>query len=547
MADPLTSRRVQTDRPAQTDPDRPGAAQRQAGRNAAAQAHRAPRLRLRPAVLRGVRAGRGAARPVHRGRVGLPLQPVDRGRGRGADVHGGRLLPAERARLPQRRRRLRGRHHQPRAQGRSHRRQRAARRLRPDRRRVDRLRRREPRLRGPVRRRAQGALRGRHHRAADADEPARRARSPGKLFAIPTYVFVAGVFMHDRLGRLPRTRPRRRPCRRPPPTTRSRPSTRGSAGFALVFLLLRAFSSGCAALTGVEAISNGVPAFRKPKRKNAATTLAAMGLLAVTMFCGIIAPGHGHQRRMAENPATDLLHNGVAGRLRLRPGPGDLPGRRGGLRQRHASCSSSWPRPPRSCCSWPPTPRTTASRCSARSSPRTATCRASCTPAATGWPSPTASCCWPAPPILLVCIYGADSTRLIQLYIVGVFVSFTLSQTGMVRHWNRHLRTETDPAKRRHMVRSRAINTFGAFFTGLVLVVVLRHQVHPRRLGRPARHGDLLRHDDRDPQATTTGSPRRSPPPRARPTTACAPPGCTPIVLVSKIHSPRCAPWPTPS
>ena len=75
--------------------------------------------------------------------------------------------------------------------------------------------------------------------------------------------------------------------------------------------------------------------------------------------------------------------------------------------------------------------------------------------------------------ILLVWIYGADSTRLIQLYIVGVFVSFTLSQTGMVRHWNRHLRTEKDPAKRRHMIRSRAINTFGAFFTGLVLVVVL--------------------------------------------------------------------------
>jgi hypothetical protein len=74
---------------------------------------------------------------------------------------------------------------------------------------------------------------------------------------------------------------------------------------------------------------------------------------------------------------------------------------------------------------------------------------------------------------MLVIIYGADSTRLIQLYIVGVFVSFTLSQIGMVRHWNRLLATETDQAKRRHMVRSRAINTFGAFFTGLVLIVVL--------------------------------------------------------------------------
>jgi hypothetical protein len=74
---------------------------------------------------------------------------------------------------------------------------------------------------------------------------------------------------------------------------------------------------------------------------------------------------------------------------------------------------------------------------------------------------------------LLVYLYGADSTRLIQLYIVGVFVSFTLSQIGMVRHWNRHMAAESDPARRRHMIRSRAINTFGAFFTGLVLVVVL--------------------------------------------------------------------------
>src|SRR3954470_10006069 len=84
----------------------------------------------------------------------------------------------------------------------------------------------------------------------------------------------------------------------------------GIGGFALVFLLLRAFSSGCAALTGVEAISNGVPAFRKPKSKNAATTLAAMGLLAVTMFCGIIGLAMATDVKMAENPAKDLIHNG---------------------------------------------------------------------------------------------------------------------------------------------------------------------------------------------------------------------------------------------
>jgi hypothetical protein len=75
--------------------------------------------------------------------------------------------------------------------------------------------------------------------------------------------------------------------------------------------------------------------------------------------------------------------------------------------------------------------------------------------------------------LVLIVAFDAEVTRLIQLYIVGVFVSFTLSQTGMVRHWTRLLRTETDPSVRRKMVRSRVINAFGLCMTGLVLVIVL--------------------------------------------------------------------------
>jgi hypothetical protein len=75
--------------------------------------------------------------------------------------------------------------------------------------------------------------------------------------------------------------------------------------------------------------------------------------------------------------------------------------------------------------------------------------------------------------IALIVAFDAEVTRLIQLYIVGVFVSFTLSQLGMIRHWTRHLKTETDPAARRRMNRSRAINTFGLGMTAVVLVVVL--------------------------------------------------------------------------
>jgi hypothetical protein len=72
-----------------------------------------------------------------------------------------------------------------------------------------------------------------------------------------------------------------------------------------------------------------------------------------------------------------------------------------------------------------------------------------------------------------VVAFNAEVTSLIQLYIVGVFVSFTLSQIGMVRHWTRLLRTEQDGAARRHMMRSRVINTIGFICTGTVLIIVL--------------------------------------------------------------------------
>jgi len=74
---------------------------------------------------------------------------------------------------------------------------------------------------------------------------------------------------------------------------------------------------------------------------------------------------------------------------------------------------------------------------------------------------------------VLILAFDAEVTKLIQLYIVGVFVSFTLSQLGMIRHWTRLLGTETDPAERRRMQRSRAVNGFGLAMTSVVLVIVL--------------------------------------------------------------------------
>ena len=75
--------------------------------------------------------------------------------------------------------------------------------------------------------------------------------------------------------------------------------------------------------------------------------------------------------------------------------------------------------------------------------------------------------------VVLIVAFQAEVTRLIQLYIVGVFVSFTLSQLGMVRHWNRLLGTERDSRERGRMIRSRSINMFGMTMTGVVLAIVL--------------------------------------------------------------------------
>ncbi|MCL7424483.1 APC family permease [Streptomyces sp. YS415] len=299
----------------------------------------------------------------------------------------------------------------------------------------------------------------------------RGVRESGKLFAIPTYVFVAGVFVMIAWGAfqglvLDET------MKSPTADYEIKPEHEGLAGFALVFLLLRAFSSGCAALTGVEAISNGVPAFRKPKSRNAATTLALMGGLAVTMFCGIIGLAMATDVHMAENPAKDLIHDGAA--------VGDDYVQDPVISQVAAAvfgdgtfffillaAATALVLFLAANTAYNGFPLLGSILAQDRYLPRQLHTRGDRLAFSNGIVLLAGAA------ILLVWIYGADSTRLIQLYIVGVFVSFTLSQTGMVRHWNRHLRTENDPAKRRRMIRSRAINTFGAFFTGLVLVVVL--------------------------------------------------------------------------
>src|SRR3954451_851459 len=142
----------------------------------------------------------------------------------------------------------------------------------------------------------------------------RGVRESGTAFAVPTYAFMVAIlgmaayaFLKLAFGNLGQVESAHFTL------VAEDPYSSGIAGIAGAFLLLRAFSSGCAALTGVEAISNGVPAFRKPKSKNAATTLLLLGVIAVSMMLSIIVLAKKMGIRYAENPAEQLELDGHKG------------------------------------------------------------------------------------------------------------------------------------------------------------------------------------------------------------------------------------------
>jgi amino acid transporter len=246
----------------------------------------------------------------------------------------------------------------------------------------------------------------------------------------------------------------------------------GFAGLGAGFLLLRTFSSGCAALTGVEAISNGVPAFKKPKSKNAATTLLLMGTIAVTMLMGIITLGRMTSLRFAEDPGTQLLRNGVP--------VGDDYTQQTVISQLARAVYDGVPPAFYLTIAFTGVILILAANTAFNGFPvlgsilakdgylpRQLHTRGDRLAYSNGIVLLAVFA------MLLIFAFNAEVTRLIQLYIVGVFISFTLSQTGMVRHWTRLLRTETDAAARGRMLRARVINAFGLVMTGTVLVIVL--------------------------------------------------------------------------
>jgi amino acid transporter len=293
----------------------------------------------------------------------------------------------------------------------------------------------------------------------------RGIRESGVAFAVPTYAFIVGIGTMIVWG-LTRILLLGEDVRAPSADVELVAEGDAFTGLALALLVLRSFTQGCAALTGVEAISNGVPAFRKPKPRNAATTLLLLGAISVSMFAGLIALAQLTGARIAEDPARQIAQPGyVQETLVAQLAETVFAGFQAGFVFVVVVTALILVLAANTAFNGFPVLGSILSQ--DRHLPRQLHTRGDRLAFSNGILFLAGFA------ILLVIGFQAEVTRLIALYTVGVFTAFTLSQSGMIRHWNRLLATETDPAERSRMQRARLINGFGAVITGVVLLTVL--------------------------------------------------------------------------
>ncbi len=270
----------------------------------------------------------------------------------------------------------------------------------------------------------------------------RGVRESGLAFALPTYLFIVSLLAMIGIG-IGRcaigTCTIAHTANALPP---------GTAALSL-FLVLKAFASGASALTGVEAIANGVNAFKHPQAKNAARTLGVLGVVAITMFLGVsYLAVHLHARPSATDSVVSQVARAVfpAGSV-------------GGWMYWVVQIFTFAVLILAANTSFQGFPRLSALLAHDRFIARQFTNLGDRLVYSNGVVVLAGAAC------LLVWIYHANVNNLIHLYVVGVFTAFTLSQAGMVRYW-----------QRRHgpgWQRRAAINATGAAATFVVAVVVV--------------------------------------------------------------------------
>lgn len=268
----------------------------------------------------------------------------------------------------------------------------------------------------------------------------RGLRESGTIFALPTYIFLGSMLLLIGLG-VARTLLGEH--LQAPPTVPFAPSAE-SLG---LIVLMRAFADGCSAMTGTEAVANGVPAFKPPEWKNAQTTMLVMSVLLGSMFLGMswLVGVTGAVPSAANPPDSILSQIGAAVFWGRSPLYYVLIFATMGILILAAQTSfADFPR---------------LSSILARDGffPRQFSFRGERLAFNAGVVALAGVS------ILLVVAFGGDVNRLIPLYAIGVFTSFTLSQAGMVRHWWR----ERSAGWRRSIV----INGVGATLTAIVVVI----------------------------------------------------------------------------
>jgi len=298
----------------------------------------------------------------------------------------------------------------------------------------------------------------------------RGVREAGTFFAVPTYLFVTGMMVMIVTGFI-RTVVGDAPVAESAKYGIEVTHGYGNMGaLALIFLVMRAFASGCTALTGVESISVGVQSFREPKVRNAQMTLVAMGGLAIVMFSGITALALISDVHIAEHPCdlTGFANcTGEPQRTVIAQVAAAVFGGNHSVGFFYMQAMTALVLILAANTAYNGFPPFAAILAQDKNLPNQLKNRGDRLAYSNG------IVILAAVAALLIWIYDADTTHLIQLYIIGVFTSFTLGQSGMVRHWNRLLPLERDPAERRRMKSSRSINAFGAALTGFVLAIVI--------------------------------------------------------------------------
>lgn len=291
----------------------------------------------------------------------------------------------------------------------------------------------------------------------------RGVRESSKAFAIPTYVFISSVaimivtgLVRAALGDVPVAS-----------SAQYAVQAEDLTQAAVILLVLRAFSSGCSALTGVEAVSNGVPAFRKPKVRNAQMTLTTMGAIAILLFAGLTLLALLAGVHYAENPChlvgfdcTQPQPSLMAQVAAATFGMGSIPFF---VIQAATACVLLLA----ANTAFNGFPLLGAVLARDGYAPKALNTRGDRLVFSNGMIILGLGA------IGILVLYQASLTSLIQLYIIGVFVSFSLGQIGMVRHWRRILRDPSRPAADKRSARiGLPINAVGATLTASVLIIV---------------------------------------------------------------------------